>query len=453
MMEPAKPRSEPRVLIIGAGSAGLLMAQVLKKVRLLATTQVQQPISSLIDNRQQAGIPTTVFEQDPSSTSRPRDWNFGIYWAQSRLEECLPPDLHALIKSTQTDPTHEPSPDETLNIYNGNTGEVINRIPAPYSMRIRRRPWLELLKTGIDVRYGKKLSSISLSDSDATTVSLAFTDGTSETGTLLIGAEGAHSPTREFLFKSSPQDALLKSCSIVTTATLTEFPSDISAELAKLHPRHIVTFDPAGFFVWIGVHNRTPTTCTWMILVSWKSVEETGLRERGSEAILADLKARAEGLSFPLREAIHSVPEGTRVWHSSLTYWPTKPWDNLNGKITLAGDAAHPMTFHRGQGLGNAITDAAEFQKCLSSSNNNNLVEAVTKYEKELWVRGLEAVQINLENTIAIHNWETLLQSPIYKSGLKKDAEVGMSQEHSALEADREGKPVEGEKQGELFDD
>ncbi|KAK4664677.1 uncharacterized protein QC763_507210 [Podospora pseudopauciseta] len=415
--------SQDRVLIVGAGSSGLLIAQVLKK----------------------AGIPATVFEQDTSPTSRHRDWNFGIYWAQSRLEECLPPNLHDLVKSTQTDPNYEPSVDEKLNIFNGHTGEMMNSLPAPYSMRIRRRPWLELLKTGIDVRYGKRLSSVSVTDISMT---IAFEDGTSETGTLLIGAEGAHSPTREFLFRRSPHEAALLSCPIVTTATLTTFPKEIAGELAKLHLKHIITFDPAGMIVWIGVvHNRTPTDCTYMILVSWESQEETGLREAGSDAILADLKCRAEKLASPFKDAIQSVPNGTRAWHARLSYWPTKPWDNHNGKVTLAGDAAHPMTFHRGQGLGNAITDAAEFQTCLSSSSNN-LVEAVAKYEKEMWARGFEAVKVNLENSIALHDWKKVLLSPFYKAGIKRDAEVGVSEEGKV---DEKGQAKGGE--GGLFDE
>ncbi|KAK4195428.1 hypothetical protein QBC40DRAFT_289047 [Triangularia verruculosa] len=418
------PVPDERVLIVGAGSSGLLIAQILKK----------------------AGIPVTVFEQDTSPTSRPRDWNFGIYWAQSRLEECLPLDLHQLIKTAQTDPNYEASPEETLNIFNGHTGELMNSLPAPYSMRIRRRPWLELLKTGIDVRYGKKLASVSVTNSS---VSAIFSDGTLETGTLLIGAEGAHSPTREFLFRSSPQDGELLSCPVVTTATLAKFPPDIAAELTKLHPRHVITLDPAGMFVWIGVHDRTPTDCTYMILISWHSPDDTGLREGGSEAILADLKSRAKKLAFPFKDAIQSVPEGTRAWHARLSYWPTKPWDNLNGKVTLAGDAAHPMTFHRGQGLGNTIADAAEFQACLSCSNNN-LAEAVTNYEREMWVRGLEAVKVNLENTNALHDWKKVLQSPFYKAGIRRDAEVGASDQ--GVPVDEQGKAEHG-KGNELFED
>lgn len=59
-----------------------------------------------------------------------------------------------------------------------------------------------------------------------------------------------------------------------------------------------------------------------MILVSWESQEETGLREAGSDAILADLKCRAEKLASPFKDAIQSVPNGTRAWYEVAAYLP-----------------------------------------------------------------------------------------------------------------------------------
>ncbi|KAK4165514.1 hypothetical protein QBC43DRAFT_299370 [Cladorrhinum sp. PSN259] len=380
----AKPAQ--RVLIIGAGSAGLLIAQVLRK----------------------AGIPATVFEQDASPTSRPRDWNF----------KCLPAELHALVQSTQTDPTFEASRDETFNIYNGKTGEVITKIPTPYSMRIRRRPWLEMLKTGIDLRYGKKMSSISLAGEKVTA---AFADRTSETGTLFIGAEGAHSPTRD------------------------ELPQPITLELAKFHPRHITTFGPSGMFVWIGIHDRTPTSTTYMIFISWNSPEETGLQEKGSEAVLTDLKSRAaKYLTFPFREAIQTVPEGTRAWEQkALT-------PNILAHKTL-GQPQQQNNTSRRRGTCHDFPSSPPFLP--PAPTTNNLSQAIPLYEQELQTRGLAAVQVNLENTLCIHNWETLVQSPINKMGLvSRDAEVGV--EDDKVLDKRDGKVEKnGKEEGEHFDD
>ena len=100
-----------------------------------------------------------MFERDESPTVRPRDWNFGIYWAQSRVEECLTPELNALIDTVQTDPSYRRYEGSVFHVYNGVTGEVIKTFPAPDAIRLRRRPWLDLIRTGVDVRVSDPATS------------------------------------------------------------------------------------------------------------------------------------------------------------------------------------------------------------------------------------------------------------------------------------------------------
>ena len=102
----------------------------------------------------------TVFEQDASPTSRPRDWDFGIYWAQSRITECLTPELNALIGTVQTDPSYQPHEGSIVPIYNGTTGDRVKEVDAPFAIRLRRRAWLDLLRTGLDVRVRGPRSAI-----------------------------------------------------------------------------------------------------------------------------------------------------------------------------------------------------------------------------------------------------------------------------------------------------
>jgi len=85
-----------------------------------------------------------------------------------------------------------------------------------------------------------------------------------------------------------------------------------------------------------------------MVLMTFPSSSDPAiLKSQGNAALLADLKKRTQGLSSPFRESFGTIPEGTKVWHARLTYWPTKPWDGRGGKVTLCGDAAHPMTFRK----------------------------------------------------------------------------------------------------------
>lgn len=75
---------------------------------------------------------------------------------------------------------------------------------------------------------------------------------------------------------------------------------------------------------------------------TWQSDEPTGLK---GDNILPAMYERGKTFGSPFKEVFATIPEGTRVWHNRLGYWPTKPWDSRGGLVTLAGDAAHPMTF------------------------------------------------------------------------------------------------------------
>ena len=39
-----------------------------------------------------------------------------------------------------------------MPIYNGQSGELMKKIPAPYNIRLHRRKFLKLISTGIDIR-------------------------------------------------------------------------------------------------------------------------------------------------------------------------------------------------------------------------------------------------------------------------------------------------------------
>jgi 2-polyprenyl-6-methoxyphenol hydroxylase-like FAD-dependent oxidoreductase len=59
---------------------------------------------------------------------------------------------------------------------------------------------------------------------------------------------------------------------------------------------------------------------------------------------IAQLKRRVAGFAPPLRDAIWSVADDKRVTELGLADWPICSWENLGGRVTLVGDAAHAMT-------------------------------------------------------------------------------------------------------------
>jgi 2-polyprenyl-6-methoxyphenol hydroxylase-like FAD-dependent oxidoreductase len=79
-------------------------------------------------------------------------------------------------------------------------------------------------------------------------VTLTFEDGTQEVGYLLIGAEGAHSLTREYLL--GKDEAQLIDSDVVVTVSLTTLDKEAALALRKMHPRYCIVVHPNGVFVW-----------------------------------------------------------------------------------------------------------------------------------------------------------------------------------------------------------
>lgn len=56
---------------------------------------------------------------------------------------------------------------------------------------------------------------------------------------------------------------------------------------------------------------------------------------------------KSEQTAEPFRSALLSLPDDAVIWSERLAQWPTVAWDNKQGTVTLAGDAAHPMTYRK----------------------------------------------------------------------------------------------------------
>jgi 2-polyprenyl-6-methoxyphenol hydroxylase-like FAD-dependent oxidoreductase len=190
-----------------------------------------------------------------------------------------------------------------------------------------------------------------------------------------------------------------------------------------------------------------------MMMQTWRSDGDTGLIGHGKEALkLGKWYEIGQDFGPPFKEIFETIEPSSPIWHNRLGYWPTKPWDS-KGLVTLVGDAAHPMTFRkrpyplsisltfpyltitpynamidqdsdRGQGLNYAITDAAELLQQLRSMTERTgteLAAAVKRYEAELFPRGKEGVLASIENTNAVHDWVTMMESSLFKEGLRRD--------------------------------
>lgn len=85
------------------------------------------------------------------------------------------------------------------------------------------------------------------------------------------------------------------------------------------------------------------------------------------------------------------------------------------------------ISIDRGQGLNNALHDASNFVSAIEqvASGAKSLAEAVSEYDKEVFERGTAEMKVSLQQTLFIHDWPKLADSPMVKMGMhqaKKEA-------------------------------
>lgn len=173
---------------------------------------------------------------------------------------------------------------------------------------------------------------------------------------------------------------------------------------------------------------EAPETWKFQLMPTWL---DDGKEHFGGSQGLEELKEIAQSLAEPWRSSILWIPDETEIPPpSNVAYWPTVEWDNKNGLITLAGDAAHPLPPHRGQGLNHCIQDISNLLKAILSLSPSNAgitseeskplttkASAISAYDAELVKRGGEEVENSRKNSMLVHDFEKFMDSPVLKQG------------------------------------
>jgi 2-polyprenyl-6-methoxyphenol hydroxylase-like FAD-dependent oxidoreductase len=298
-------------------------------------------------------------------------------------------------------------------------------------------------------QFGHKLRAVSYPTES--TVMVDFENGRQAKGNLLIGTDGGGSAVRKQLLGA-------------TLAAPTPLPIHMVNFNARYRdPKHAIFIrSKAREFVDHGVHPKgmfflltlqsvpdpkRPETWSFQMTITWPPGLSPDKSNPDPPHTLADLRELTKDWASPKREAIEWLADsevtvadgffGTNGEHSTsasedpddpwkliipsdrVSVWLPTPWNNHGGRATLAGDAAHAMTFHRGQGLNNCIRDAKELVTRIVSCSQGveDQANAVHEYEAEMLDRGAAEVQKSMEQTLKCHNWETFQDSPVMKIG------------------------------------
>ncbi|HSL01603.1 MAG TPA: FAD-dependent monooxygenase [Rubrobacteraceae bacterium] len=209
------------------------------------------------------------------------------------------------------------------------------------------------------VRFGAHCVSFS---QDGAGVTARFADGRTERGDLLVGADGLRSNVRASLLDDGPP----------RYAGLTAWRG-IALSAEGFAP------EKAGLELWgrgteVGVMSLGGGRAYWY---ATKNVPEGAAESpAGRKREVLDL---LRGWYGPARAAVEAT-EDAKILRTDI--YDREPANRRwgEGRVTLLGDAAHPMTPHLGQGACQAIEDAAVLADCLRDAEGAPAA-ALRRYE------------------------------------------------------------------------
>ncbi|QIW98657.1 hypothetical protein AMS68_004175 [Peltaster fructicola] len=390
---------QQHVLIIGGGISGLAIAHGLNK----------------------AGITNTIFEAEERTAYRPREWTLALHWSLPMLRCLLPDDLAARIQSsTAVDPSLDYSqyPNNTVKIVDGVSGDRLKEIPVEGDyLRVSRRKLRALCAEQLDIKYGHILQDIVYNDNG--TIDAVFQNGSTHTGTIIVGADGARSTVRQHLFgdQGVPTPLGLGYLNVAFGYNNAE----TAVAVRRSHPVNSFVVHP-DCAVLISAQDipdpAKPEDWKFQIAMNWPAIEDNTLTNEQKHAKMQEL---ASNLVEPYRTAVQCIPKDVDVQFSELSYWKPSIWDTHDGRVTLAGDAAHSMPPNRGQGCNHAINDALNLVQAVKAiSGGAEKTRTVQSYSEEVVMRGVRETLLSKETAFKTVDYANFKDHGMMKHGLTR---------------------------------
>jgi 6-hydroxynicotinate 3-monooxygenase len=239
-------------------------------------------------------------------------------------------------------------------------GEVIReKYGAPY-LHVHRGDLHEALLDAVgDVRTGHQVVGVDQAPGRAL---VRFADGTTTVADVVVGADGVHSVVREILFGA--MEACFSGLVAYRGIVPQERVADVPLVSAKWWgpDRHLVHYWVSGGrelnFV-APVPEQTWTKESW-----------------AAEGRVSDLLEALVEFAEPARR----IAGGASSLMRSALYdrEPLREWSQ--GRVTLLGDACHPMLPFMAQGAGMAIEDAVVLSRCLDGVDTDGVESALRRY-------------------------------------------------------------------------
>ena len=401
----SREQQQPRILIIGAGLAGLGLAQGLK----------------------QAQIPFHVFERDTSAGFRAQGYRIRMGPdGAGAVKRLLPEHLWNAYEAMAAEVVHG---GHQLDVETGEESAWMGGRRGPpgpppgmdgRAYNVDRAVLRDLLLLGLEgnVSFGKKLEKFEVVES---AVVLYFADGTSERGGLLVGADGVRSVVRK---------QLLPGMVVLDTEGRAVFGKTVLTDETKrvMHP-HIgdgivvtaqsnegrmrlftdgMRFDreqAAPFEKQLGI--RLPPDYIYWVLVFRSDVVSPGEEKKLLYLTPEQSAQKAIDMTSSWHEQLRTIMKHQKVDAAStlafltassdfVSSWASKP-ANTKSCVTLIGDSAHPAPPVGGIGANAGFQDAMDLCDALTklSPTRDEHVRGkqITLFEEKMLARAKSAVE------------------------------------------------------------
>jgi salicylate hydroxylase len=293
------------------------------------------------------------------------------------------------VRRTAARPSHRisrtwNSGEETSRLVMGDTAE--EKYGAP-QLTIHRADLLAALADVFPVervQFSRRAESIV---EDGQGITLHFTDGSSDRVDVLIGGDGIHSAVRSAMFgQERPRFTGVVAFRAVV-------PAERVAQVPNLQ----------AFTKWWGPNPESqivtfPLNCGKDIFIFATTAQESWHLESwttpGSVQELRDSYAGFHPDATALLDACDEVLKTALYERDPLPHWSS-------GRMTLLGDACHPMMPFMAQGAGMAIEDAVVLARCLAAVSSLDDVAAALQTYQALRLERSSKIQIGSRG----NNW------------------------------------------------
>ncbi len=403
------------VLIIGGGIGGLCLAHGLR----------------------QAGIPVTVYERAHTRTEWLQGYRIHINpHGSTALHACLPEqNWKAFVDSVSDTGDGFAFVTEQLRdllVLDRDFVAVGGTDPARQHHGVSRLILREVLLTGLAgaVEFGRTFERYEVGADGRVTAH--FADGSSATGDLLVGADGANSRVRAQLLPHAADRIDTGVVAIAGKHWLSGTPGDRLPRQLTARVNSVIPAGRGSLFtaVWAGDGAYT----LWGYADGAAQFPPTrGLSGRELQRLVLD---RIGGWHPGFQQLIAGSDADTVNALRIRSATPVGPWQT--GPVTLLGDAIHNMTPMGGIGANTALRDADLLRRALVAVHRGEaeLPAAVHGYEREMLGYGFAAVRRSLRNAkmaasanpFGRHAFRTVLRTASAVPALKRAMFGGIGQ-------------------------